>query len=276
MLLTINIVVKDDPKGLSDTLNSLKVLPHNVEICIVTPFNSTETFHSAVYFAKSNLRTRVIQDEGIGIYQAMNIAIAENDSSRWIWFLNAGDTLTSIDALENLLDQLINIDPNTMWVYCGYTLCESSGEAIEKRRAPTVFSIKNQLFARDFVSHQALIARLDLLKKIGGFNTEYRIAADWELICKMSVQSCPQSLEIDLVNFKLGGFSSRHRNLGNLELLKIRSEMLPWHIQPNSYLWFLYRLFRNKILQFVEVRLPDIPRRVRRSRAAIRTFLENQ
>ena len=70
---------------------------------------------------------------------------------------------------------------------------------------------KLHLFARGFFpQHQGTIARRELLQTLGGFDTSFRIAADYAMFLQMSQVSDPLELDFVVADFHEGGLSSKH------------------------------------------------------------------
>ena len=270
MELAVVIVVKDNPNGLSRTIDSLQGILKDVSIIFVTPSDNSATHVLANNFTKSIRNSVLVEDDGLGIYPAMNKALSVVGDETWVWFLNAEDELYSEISFRTLMIELAHMNSSSLWAFCGYSLYESDETFIEERKAPELFSIKNQLYARTFISHQATIVKSKLLKMLGGFDTRLQISADWDIFCRMNNISKPVRIDIILTKFKLGGLSSLKRNKGNFELLLLRYRYLSKISQFYSVYWFIYRVFRNGTLSILEQISPNLVKKIRKFRSRLR------
>ena len=97
--------------------------------------------------------------------------------------------------------------------------------------------------------HQAIFFRSDLVCKFK-YNTSYRIAADYDLICKIASQeNCKiKVLHSPLCVFELGGASSKKFYQGLIEQQKIRKNQLGVGVLKNALIFtlkFFGREFRK-------------------------------
>jgi len=260
----INVVTlaKNDLQGLQVTYKSLEGFPLNFRWIVVTPLEDLEAQSYCQELIRSGIDMRVYLDSGLGIYVAMNLPIADLVDEDWVWYLNAGD-LSRFDATNvKTIEKVIASDNG--WAFGGHYLATLRNGILRYNPPPNEFRPSEQLFARKFVSHQATFMRGDLLKRLSGFNTDFKVAADWDLLVRASKISMPTIVEIPFATFYLGGFSSKNRNVGNLELLKLRTVHLSKSYLPKSYVWFAYRTFRNSLISLAETALPDLLDRFRK------------
>lgn len=260
-------LVKDDSVGLTRTLLSILEQEFQPRLVLVSPSMLLFQENSIMGLLQGIDDYRIIHDQGDGIYQAMNFAINNLMDDSWVWFLNAGDTIHSSSVVRKVRYELEKSDSN--WIVGRFKILESDGREIKVAKLTSTFSIRSQLFAHNFVSHQAVIMRLSLLKILKGFDLEFKVAADWDLLCRASQVSQPEFLDALLVNFYLGGFSSQNRRLGNKELLILRFRYLSLIWQPMSLLWYLYRIPRNLLVTILERRALYLVRSIRYLRNSI-------
>jgi hypothetical protein len=268
--IVIITVVKSDLSGLRRTEESLKSQNEQFKWIIVTPKDQSETFKHVEKLQEENLVDRVFYDSGSGIYSAMNIPIPKLKESDWIWYLNSGDELASPDTLRFIKQIIANTKKK--WVYGGHLLASNPSKILGEVPAPEHFNIRNQLFARNYVSHQSVLVEAGLLKKVGGFNENYKIAADWDLLVRISKHAAGERVPQSLAVFYLGGSSSRNKQIGNLELLKIRSNHLDLRYTVPSLLWFVYRFFRNDFIDVFLRWFPELLDEARSFRLKIKYF----
>ncbi len=164
---------------ITPTLNAGKTL----EACILSVVN--QTYLNKEYLIIDGLSTdgtpgmvkkyadiypyiKWVSEKDAGIYDAMNKGI-DLSSGEWIYFLGADDSFYSDRVLDDIFNQedLADFDViygNVQW---GNAEPESDG----------LFS-KFDLLQRN-ICHQAIFTRKSVFDKMGKFDTNYRIYADW-------------------------------------------------------------------------------------------------
>jgi hypothetical protein len=248
--LTIVTVVKDDFSGLLRTKQSLNLQENSIHWIIVTPNVPGLTFQLAQELLEKREIDRIIIDQGSGIYNAMNLALANIDDNQWVWFLNAGDEVAASSTIKSIQESLDTASAD--WIYGGFYVSDQRQKMMAYHPAPEIFTPKNQLFSKSFVSHQSVIMRSNLMKSLNGFSEQFKVAADWDLLVRASLISKPVRVNFAIAVFYLGGFSTANRPISNRELLILRTKYLPRSDLPFSYCWYFYRIFRNRLVIFLE------------------------
>ena len=202
-LLTIITVLKDDPEGLIRTMNSLDQ-PSSQDVEWLVVDSAADVKRVEEILVSSRWEVFLLKTKPAGVYNAMNVGLAKA-SGDYVWFLNAGDALHSRESLHDVLT-LLRQEPT--WVFGQVEFVSLDGEVV----LPEVFDYeweKRRWFAQGrFPPHQGTIARRQLLQKLGGFNENYRIAADYELMLKLSKTATPLVSHEILATFYEGGISS--------------------------------------------------------------------
>ena len=255
-MINIITLAKNDLSGLQNTYHSLRNFPQDFRWIVVTPQQDSETQEYCRNLIQSGFNLLVYIDSGTGIYEAMNLPVKDIPDGDWIWYLNAGD-LSNIDSSVSKVMKSLIISTSD-WAFGGHYIANYRNGILRYNPPPKTFSSRKQLFARNFVSHQAAFMKGHLIKKLHGFNSDYKVAADWDLLVRASKISKPFIIDIPIATFYLGGFSSAHRNIGNVELLNLRTAHLPNRLFFESYIWFVYRIFRNKLVSLAENLVPDV------------------
>ena len=248
-------VVKDDFAGLLKTEQSIKSQSKSVTWFIVTPNNASEIISHCQKLLENGLVSKIISGSGSGVYNAMNTAVWNVTSLDWIWFLNAGDEFSDINSYSNILKVVKSTKSN--WIFGGNFLGSKDGKILGLNTAPKKFVVSNQLFARKYICHQSTIFNAGFLQHLGGFRTQYQIAADWDLMVRASKVGSPERLNIPISVFYMGGISTMNRELGNKELLNLRQEHLSPVFAPLSYFWYGYRKIRNVLVGSLEGVIPS-------------------
>ena len=115
----------------------------------------------------------------------MNEGIAAA-SGEFAWFMNAGDKFASKSTLAHAINQ---ISPTNVGVIIGGYQIEGGGKKKTYSYAPRKITGLNFAFNRRGGCHQAMIFQTNILKGLGGFNTSYSLAADFDLVLRVIQKS---------------------------------------------------------------------------------------
>jgi glycosyltransferase involved in cell wall biosynthesis len=157
-------------------------------------------------FACSDPRVTFVSQADGGIYDAMNQAL-DLCRGRYVNFLNAGDTFRVRHALSRVADLLEeHAYPDMVYV----------DRYNEKLDAVTHYppSLSPWYLFRRPVCHQALFVKRSLLLCVGGFDTTFRIFADYDVLMKLVLAKKASHVHCPLVavSYKDDGVSSAPRN----------------------------------------------------------------
>ena len=158
---------------------------------------------------------RLIQEEDDGLYFAWNKAI-ELVNTDFMFFLNADDTLHGSAGLEALVNYLNENDD--------YICASGMTKMIRRdgkiaRRGKRLRS--NRFYGEMPIVTPATVFRRSCLQQIGGFDTSYSIASDYDLAQRLLAKYCHTNfafIECDIVNFSIGGMS-------NTQLVTVNNEI---------------------------------------------------
>lgn len=204
MLLTVIIVTKNPGEDIYPTLTSLKHLnDSSVEILLKDNSSDRELERVTQSFDLPNFR--YIHQEDDGVYDAMNQAL-ELARGKFVYFLNAGDQLLNgkfLKILKNADDQVGFYFGNMIFLYPFPRLIRYSN-----------FINKYTVYLRR-ICHQAIIFRKEVFDKLGPFDTNLKVNADYLFIVQMIDQFRGKSLQHYLAIYKGGGLSYRYRPTKN-------------------------------------------------------------
>lgn len=137
-----------------------------------------------------------------GLYDAMNKGL-QRARGEYVVFLGADDRLApgALASVKAALAQHPDAD-----IVCGAT--RVFGERDEWREPPRSYR-DSRIPKRAPARHQSIYCKRDRLLSVGGFNTRYSIAADYDLYLKLIEAGATEVLlEAPLSEFRLGGVSS--------------------------------------------------------------------
>lgn len=122
-------------------------------------------------------RTRLISEPDSGLYDAMNKG-AQAAHGEYLLFLNSDDSLASDDILNTVADRLEATRPDFLY---GSTLrrYEDGSETREKRMSLTA------ILQRMPFCHNSVLLKRDVFLALGGHDTQFRVAADYDLMLRL-------------------------------------------------------------------------------------------
>ena len=220
--LSIVTVVKDDELGFMRTLESLQQQNlHAVEWVIIDSSRIPIEQQAIAEKVPAPIKYRWVDPRGV--YPAMNTGL-EHAAGEYVWFINAGDLVASGATVQGLVATLAAHQPE--WLVGEVIFARSDGSVT--RPPPFDYETeKRRSFARGrFPPHQGTVVRRELLKSMKGFNTRYRIAADYHTALRLSETADPLVTPEPLAVFNLGGISTERWREGLHEFRAARSEVL--------------------------------------------------
>lgn len=199
-----------------------------------------------------------VSEKDIGIYNAMNkgIQVATGD---YIHFLNSGDTYHSDNTLESIFQNEQRED-----ILCGGVINfthERDWEIVPPDELTYIHLREHNL------PHQGCFIKRELFDRVGMYNEELQIAADWEFALKaMAFQNASyKKLYSSIAVYPFDGISSRPENKGIL--LGERDEII------NKYFSFFepdyqkFRELKNELNKFQRSKAHQLTQKIIESRA---------
>jgi len=231
--LSVITIVLNDEQGLKGTINSVQSQKALTIEHLIVDGGSTD---GSALIAKQNSDVVISSEADGGIYPAMQRG-ALCASGEYIVFCNSGDVIYGDLYLANAIDQLK--EEGSTWGF---------GPIIEKTKRNThawvpasKINDSNSIISRKtFVPFPSFIIKRDLFNKLGGLTSIYKIAGDFELICKASLNSKPTIFEEPIALFSAGGVSYINADLAWREEIAIRKNLLKLHSKAIFLEWIKY------------------------------------
>lgn len=211
MKLSIIIPTFNSGAVLSKALNSIVSQTFSDwEVLIMDGLSTDNTIEIAQSY--NDNRIRIYSEPDKGIYDAMNKGI-KKAQGEWLYFLGSDDWLLN----ENVLNEVL--------VQCGINSYDVVYGEVD---APHLASNHSGEWSLQTIDrnrcHQAIFYRREVVRRFGGYNTKYKIWADYDLNLKWFFNKNVKKKHIPTViaHYSEGGYSS----ICDAEMLKDLSWIL--------------------------------------------------
>jgi len=204
-LLTVAVVCLNAATHIAEALDSVLRQEFDDMELVIIDGGSTDGTLDVIrgYEPRFSGRLRWSSEPDKGLYDAMNKALGVA-RGEYIVFLGADDRLLP----RALATAAAAIDDAPVDIVCGATrVIGEGGGWTESPRLVMRRGLPKSAPAR----HQSIYVRRELAARIGGFDTRYRIAADYDLYLRLKAAGARETLiDSPLSEFRLGGLSSRN------------------------------------------------------------------
>ena len=181
-----------------------------------------------------------------GIYDAMNKGIKQATGD-YVWFVNAGDSLSSLGTVQDIVSLIQNKKRLPDIVYGETNIVDENGQLLGLRRlkAPQKLSWKSFRMGM-LVCHQSFIVKRELAPL---YDLQYRYSADydWCIRC-MKQANLLYNTHFVLSNFLDGGTSSTQRKASLKERYTIMCKYYGTFVTVLLHGWFAVRFYWAKWL----------------------------
>jgi putative colanic acid biosynthesis glycosyltransferase len=201
--LSIVTVTFNDLVRLQETAVSLnRQLDHDFEWIVVDGF-SRDTTEDYITNLQVKFVKIFIQSIPVGIYNAMNIGIQQANNG-YIWFLNAGDTLLSRNAISIVKDEIVRLE--ALAIAFPVVHVSKSG-FLTDISIPRIEIIQEYQIAD--LNHQGAVICAEILESMGGFDESFKFAADGKLLDSVQKQYGFSTSDEIFIGFEMGGTAAR-------------------------------------------------------------------
>lgn len=146
----------------------------------------------------------VISEPDKGIYDAMNKSLS-HVTGDYVYFLGAGDLLVDKNSLQELVSDMSM--QNADIIAANVNVLDEQGDFLYLKTHEWI-NDRRQLLSNT-ICHQGVLIKSELVKQLGGFDTSYRICADYaqmlKLILSLRVKTVSSSTVI--ANYPTDGVS---------------------------------------------------------------------
>lgn len=206
MKMSIITVTYNSAATIAGTLHSVAIQSHSSIEHIIIDGASTDSTLEVIRQAGSSV-SRVISEPDRGIYDAMNKGL-ELASGDFVGFLNADDVLADAHAIARIAE-CASRDRQVVYgdlLYVGNDL-----ERIVRRWHAGEFH-RSRLRFGWMPPHPTFYIKRTLIPVVGGFNTNFRIAADYDFMLRCL---CSPGIRVGyvpsvIVRMRTGGASNKN------------------------------------------------------------------
>lgn len=178
------------------------------------------------------LSPRIFSEPDQGIYDAMNKGV-ELAKGKWIFFLNAGDSFTDDMILQKVYDHLCSSEE------CELAYGDVIYQGTEGQRLVRFDWLTKWNLRFEHLCHQAVFAKRELFERLGGFNTQFRITADYDWLLRVFHSgSFTCYLGLPIAFYDADGVSARQCEAAQLERKVVRAKYLPPLISDSMILGY--------------------------------------
>ena len=217
-------------KSVSDTIQSvLNQSCRDFEI-IIKDGGSTD---GSLGFLRPDERIHLSVSQDSGIYDAMNQAL-KLASGEYILFLNAGDTLLSRNVLQEILTFSTGQKPSL--IYSDYL--KGTNKTLIRNPA----HLTSSYLMRTMICHQVCFFRKECYDRSGNFNTDYKVAADYDFLVRAIHQKKGSHLHYPhpTIHYVGGGYSISNMGQSLREVKEIRKKYFAPLRLFLFYSWYLF------------------------------------
>jgi len=175
--VTVITVVRNGARTIEAAVESVLAQSHRPLEYIVVDGCSTDGTLDILRRYGDRVRWTSMPDGGL--YDAMNQGIARfPEPNTYIHFLNADDRFAANDSLERALAASAGAD-------FVYGRLERRDEALRYSDVVGRRVDRRALLYGTRIAHQAILCKRSVFDRVGGFRTEYRIAADYDWLLRV-------------------------------------------------------------------------------------------
>ncbi|AYD47979.1 glycosyltransferase family 2 protein [Arachidicoccus soli] len=249
--ISIVTVTYNSAATLKDTIESVRNQDYkNIEYIIVDGASKDNTVDIIKNYTEI-YPIKWISEPDKGLYDAMNkgIKMATGDV---VGIINSDDFYHNSDTLSKIADAFMQNDIDCVYSDVRFVNPENLEKTI---RYYSSKNFKPSKFKWGFMpAHPSFFARKPLFEKFGYYKTDYKIAADFELLLRFLLKNNSRTkyIELDTMKMRTGGVSTksfRNKIILNKEILRACKEN---NIKTN--LFKIYLRYSVKIFQFLNLK----------------------
>lgn len=199
MLVSIIIPVYNAANTIRACLQSVTIQTFaDFEVILLDGLSTDETASIVTVYSRNDQRIKCYSEKDNGIYDAMNkgMALAKGE---WIYFMGSDDVLHSSTVLETFVQYFTS----------SYDLVYGDVRWVPENRIEQGEWNHRQLLQTN-INHQRIFYRKSLFERYGGYELQYKVAADHALNIRLFCNAAVRKKYVPLVvaDYHSGGFSA--------------------------------------------------------------------
>lgn len=180
-LISVLTTVKNGAAAIAGTIKSVLIQGYeNIEYIIIDGGSTDETVDIIKSFTDKRIQLFVEKDKGV--YFGMNNAISKAKGDV-IAILNCGDSYADENVVQKIAEVYSNSVNKDIVINGGIRLVDNNGHFISNLIRDA--SIMRWRYFLMPVNHPAFFVSRTVYEKFGIFNTEFKIAADYEFVLRL-------------------------------------------------------------------------------------------
>lgn len=240
-LITVITVVLNGEKYLEETIQSVinQTYP-NVEYIIIDGGSTDGTLDIIKKY--ENYIDYWVSEKDRGIYEAMNKGIIVSNGT-WLGFLGSDD-FYELDAMRSFYLFLLNENCDVLY---GNTNVLFNNDIVYRRVSSDNI---NDILKEFIFFHPDSISKKIIYKKIGLYNTNFKLAADYEFFLRAYFNGFKFSkIDKTILNYRLQGYSSNYKIAfrEKIEIYKLYRDKLGFNFLLNSFYQFIKAWIKDKL-----------------------------
>lgn len=234
MVASVSIIsiARNNKEGLAKTYQSaLSQTYKNWELLLVIATSQDGTNALSENLANADPRIKILPQVGLGIYSAMNQGLLKATGD-YVWFLNSGDEFYDESTLELAVEQIELLDADLL--IGGYSV---SGDFSSKKYLKTSkrLSVFEFAFNRRGGCHQAMLFHRKQVLESGGFDLDFELASDFDLVMKIVKGTNSFRVNKVLARIEPGGVSDQRI----YEVIREKHQIRQSHYARKTFVFLL-------------------------------------
>lgn len=214
----------------------------NIEHIVVDGASDDGTLELLKKYAEKGW-IKYISEPDESIYEAMNKG-AHLAQGQYIAFLNSDDFYSNLEGIEKCIERLKKTNADCS--YAKIKMIDENGQNPFKHHFFMTPDITVVFTSMPF-SHQSMIVKTDVFKKLGLYDLSYKSASDYDFLLRMFLNKCSfVYCNLTLATFRIGGFSYQDNNISISEVATFYQK----YYSKYSYISIetAENIFRHKVL----------------------------
>ena len=233
--VSIIIATYNSANDIEGALNSvLNQTLQDWECIVIDGASKDDTVAKVNKYEEKDSRIEIYSEPDKGIYDAFNKGW-KKAKGEWIYYLGSDDRLKP----EGLSKILKGATDDSDVVYGGVETIFPDGSIVKSR----VFPLKH-IRIHMMVCHQAILMRRCVIEKLGGFRTEYKRKADFDIVQRSYLAGYKfKYVDVRIAVFSYTGVTSDFSVKEDMERLRINKKN-----KSNAWPWFFFWIYEIRVL----------------------------